>query len=154
GIFKDGLVVGDVTEAEIVLHRRWIDRSIKSRMFLQRLEFRAKNNLTTSEYCIVERLDAEPVPRQEQRFGTTVPQRECEHSVETIEAALAPLLPGMHDYLGIASGAEYVTLSYEFLGKLPEIVDLTVVRYDDGFIFVIERLLAALEVDDRQAPVP
>src|SRR4030095_15071510 len=51
----------------------------------------------------------------------------------------------------IGSRAKNVAALDEIGFDLHEVEDLAVERDDDRFVFVVKRLLAALEVDDRQA---
>src|SRR5690606_41167826 len=62
-------------------------------------------------------------------------------------------LPRVNDDLGLAPGAELVASSEEIVLDLLEVVDLAVVGDDDRVVLVVERLLTALEIDDREAPV-
>src|SRR5206468_11903650 len=50
----------------------------------------------------VERLDAEPISRREQRPARTIPDGEGEHSIESIEAPRAPLLVSREYDLGVS----------------------------------------------------
>ena len=82
-----------------------------------------------------------------------VPDGEGEHAVEALQAAFAPLLPGVDDHLRVAAGAEGVSACQQLALDLHEVEDLAVEGHDDSVVLVVERLLAALEVDDRQAPM-
>src|SRR3546814_7762694 len=56
----------------------------------------------------VERLDAKPVARQHHAAAVPLQDREGEHAVEPLDAALAPGVVGLEDPLRIAAGEEAV----------------------------------------------
>ena len=51
----------------------------------------------------VERLDPQPVPRQQQTAAATVVEREAEHALQPLEAGLAQLLVEVHHHLAVAA---------------------------------------------------
>ena len=119
----------------------------------ERLELGSEDEPAFRQQRIVQRLDAEPVARQEQRFAVAVPQRESEHSAEPLDAILAPLLPRMDDDLGVALGPEDVAEARELGDQLLVVVDLAVVDDDDAAVLVEQRLLPRRQIDDRQPAV-
>ena len=80
-------------------------------------------------------------------------KREGEHAAQVLDAALAPLAPGVRDDLGVGARAEAVAERAELGAQRGEVVDLAV--EDDGDVAdaVAHRLAAAVEVDERQAGV-
>ncbi len=62
------------------------------------------------------------------------------------------LLVGVHEHLGVATGREPVPLRLQLLAQLVVVEDLPVLHDDDRPVLVADRLVAVLEVDDRQAP--
>src|SRR5260221_11645590 len=106
------------------LFDRWrIEPPMEVRAERQRLKFRREQHSAVLQKTIVERLLAEPVARQEQRLARGVPQRKGEHPVEPLETRLAPLLPGMDNYLGVATGAEVVAERRELCHQWLKIID-------------------------------
>ena len=102
---------------------------------------------------VVHRLDAEPVASEHQRVGPAVPDRESEHALEVIRRSdVAVLFPGVDEDLGVAAGREAVPPGLELLAEGGVVVDLAVVDDPDRPVFVRQRLMAALEVDDFQPP--
>ncbi len=61
------------------------------------------------------------------------------------------LLVRVRDRLGVAACAESMPGSLELRSKLTEVVDLAVEHDDDAAVFVVDRLVAGLEVDNTQA---
>ncbi len=70
-----------------------------------------------------------------------------------LHALLSPLLPCVHDHFGVAAGAESVAQCLQFGAQLAVIVDLAVVANQHAAILIAHRLLAAGQIDHRQAPV-
>ncbi len=58
----------------------------------------------------------------------------------------------MDEHLGVAVGGESVTALAQLLAQAGVVVDLAVEGDPDRAVLVGERLVAALEVEDRQAP--
>ncbi len=106
--------------------------------------------IAVGQQRVVQRLDAEPVAREEQRLLVAVPQREREHAAEALDAALAPRLPRVHDHFGVAARAEGVPERRQLGDQLLIVVDLAVEDDDDAAVLVVQRLLAGRQVDDRQ----
>src|SRR5258707_4526 len=68
-----------------------------------------------------------------------------------LEAVAAVLLVGVDDRLSVRVGLEAMTAVLELLAEILEVVDLTVEDDADGAVFVVDRLIAAGDVDDGQA---
>jgi hypothetical protein len=56
----------------------------------------------------------------------------------------------VNDHLSIRSGTEPMAFIDQTLAQLPEIVDLSVQDDPDGLVFVVDRLLTRLKVDDAE----
>jgi len=97
-----------------------------------------------------QRPDAETVAGQEERSRLAVPDGEGELAVEPLDAAVAPLLVGVDDDLGVAAGAEDVAEALELGGQLGVVEDLAVEDDPVAAVLGAERLLAAGQVDDGQ----
>ena len=119
-----------------------------------RLQLGAEQEGAVIEQRVVQRLDAQPVARQEQGLAVAVPEREGEHAAKAVDAGLAPGLPGVDDDFGVAAGVEHVAERLQLRDQFLVVVDLAVEDDAHAVVFVVERLLAGGQVDDRQAPVP
>ena len=100
-----------------------------------------------------ERPDAEPVAREEELFLLTIPDGEREVSVQALQAVRAPLGVRVRDHAGVGGGREAVAERLELLRQLDVVVDLAVLHHPVAARLVGERLVAAREVDDREAGV-
>ena len=140
---RDELVGEEVVDRlEIPLHRN-------GGVGDDRLELRAEHH-TLEAIIDIQRLDAQPVPGEEQLARPGVPDGKGEHSVESFHARRAPLLEGVHDGLGVAAGAEPVAPGLQLAAQIGVIVDLAVVDQLDGAVLVGHRLVAAGGIHDAQ----
>jgi hypothetical protein len=80
----------------------------------QRFQLGAEQQRAIVEQGVMQRLDGEPIPGQEQRLAVAIPQRKGEHAAEALDALLAPCFPRMDDDLGIAFGPEHMTERRQF----------------------------------------
>jgi hypothetical protein len=85
---------------------------------------------TAGPLRIVQRLDAEPVARQDDAPAIAFPDRECEHPIKSLDAARSPFLVGFEDDFGVALGEESIAFAREFAAQFAEIIDAAV--EDDG----------------------
>ena len=100
-----------------------------------------------------ERTHAEAVARQQRLARLPVPDRDREVSVEALEAADAPLRVGLRDHLGVGGGREPASEPFQLGAQFDVVVDLAVLHHPVARALVAQRLVAALEVDDREARV-
>ena len=100
-----------------------------------------------------ERTNSEAIPRQEELLALPIPDREREVAVQTLEEVRPPLLVRVGDHLRIRLGREAVAERLELLAKLDVVVDLAVLHHPEAPALVGDRLVAAVEVDDRESSV-
>ena len=150
---EDRARLGHVAEGEVLFHRERVDVAFQAAVGQERLELGAEEQRAVVEQRVVQRLDAQPVPRHEQRLLVAVPQREGEHAAKALHAGFAPLLPGVDDDLGVALGVEAVAGGLQFGNQFLVVVDLAVEDHDHRAVLVEQRLLAGGDVDDAQPPV-
>ncbi len=104
---------------------------------------------------VVERLDADPVAREQQarvRGCAPVEHGDREHAHQALGEARAALLVEVRDALGVRARAEDVAAALELAAQLAVVVDLAVAEHGHVAGLVPERLGAARGVDHRQAP--
>src|SRR6185295_9478359 len=90
---------------------------------------------------IVEGLDPESIARAEQLALLSVPDREAEHSIETLDTGVAVAAIGREDDLGVAAAAETRALALELGAQLDVVVDLPVVGDPAVTLGVAHRLM-------------
>jgi len=117
----------------------------------QALDLRSPDQIGRREH-VVEGLDAHVIARQKQLAAAGVVDREGEHAVEKFRTAAPVLLIGVDDDLGIALGAKAVAARFQIAAQRLEVIDFAVLDRQDGAVLVEDRLVAAVHVDDRQAP--
>ena len=99
---------------------------------------------------VVERLDPVAVAREHEPPAGRVPERDREHPAQAPEEGRALLLVQVDEHLGVAVRAEGVAGALELAAQLWVVVELAVLDDVDGAVLVRYRLVAGLEVDDRE----
>ena len=121
-------------------------------MAKERLRLGAEDEIAV-ELREEERPDAEAVPRDEDLLRLPVPDREREVAVQPREAVDAPLVVGMGEHLRVGRRLEPVAQRAQLVLELDVVVDLAVLHHPVAAALVRERLVAALEIDDREPGV-
>ena len=103
---------------------------------------------------VVERPHAHPVARNDEALVGAVPDGVGEVAVERLHALRPELGVGVQNRLGIAFRAKLAAARDQLLAQLDVIEYFAIERDPQPSIGGRERLTAAREVDDRQAPVP
>jgi hypothetical protein len=80
---------------------------------------------------VIERLNANPVARDDEELLAPVPERECEHAVNVVEKSLAPHLIEPQDHLGVRGRAKAAALSLQVRLQLGIVIALAVI--DDPY---------------------
>src|SRR5207247_10626119 len=96
--------------------------------------------------------DPEPSRRQREATRPPVPQGECEHPAEALDAPLPFFLVEVQDRLGVAPRLVAVATGFETGPERGVVVDLAVVDDPDALVLVRHRLSTARDLDDPQAP--
>ncbi len=101
---------------------------------------------------IVQGLLADPIARDEQAPPPSIPQRQCKHAAEAVEAADAPFTIGGENDLSVGPGMENVAASFQLSAQFQEVVDFSVERDIQVAIRRRHGLAAGVrQIDDRQA---
>ena len=153
---EDGARLGHIAQRKILFEGERVDVPLERTaprplVGQQRLQFTAEQQRAVVQQRVVQRLDPHAVARHEQCLAIAVPQHEGEHAAEAVDAALTPLLPAMHDALGVALGVENVAGRLQFGNEFLVVVDLAVEHHHHRLVFIEQRLLAGGHVDDGQA---
>ena len=119
----------------------------------ERLHFRAEGE-PSRRLRVVERLDAHAVAHEDEPAKAAVPEGDSEHAAQMAHELQPVLLVEVHDRLRIPVRAEAMPLGLEPRTKLAEVVDLAVEDRTDRAVLAHDRLMAAFDVDDREAPDP
>ena len=100
---------------------------------------------------IVQRLDAEPIPRNEEALGAFVPDREREHAAQPMHHVHAIILVQMHEHFRVRPRPHLVPRR-ERGAKRVVVVDLSVEHHVHGGVLIGDRLGPPVHVDDAEAP--
>ena len=99
----------------------------------------------------VERFDAEPVASEQNPSAVALDDREREHSEQPVDEAVAPVVVGLEQHLGVAVGEEPVAVLGQFAAQVLVVVDASVPRDGETEVAVDHRLCARLgQIDDLQ----
>ena len=120
------------------------------RMQKQGAEFRTEDQLTIN-LRVKQWLLADPIAREKQFLRALVPNRKRKHAAQVIRTIGAILIVGVNDRFGVAVGVERVAEFLQFLAQFAVVVDLAVENDPGGAILVVNGLLPALQIDDREA---
>ena len=142
---------GDVPELQVHVQRLPVQDPLGWQGLVEGLQLGRKRD-APGPFRDVERLDAKPVAREEQRLGRRVPDGEREHAAEQLDTARTVLLIEVQNRLGIALRRECVSAPQQLAPQVAVIVDLAVEDDDLGPIFVENRLAPAGQVDDAEPP--
>src|SRR4051812_23746717 len=96
----------------------------------------------------IEGADAEAIAGQDYAMAFAVPQGDGELPLEVLEHSFLILFPQMRDELGIAMGAELMSLGLEPGLHFGIVKEFTIEDGDDRTIFVKDRLFAVEKTDD------
>ena len=134
----------DEVEGEVGLERVEVDLSSR-----QGAELRREAQLALF-VPVVERLDAEAVAREHEPALARVPDRHGEHTAQAGGEVEPVLLVEMGDHLGVAVAREAVAGRHQLGTELAVVVDLAVLDDVYAAALVCERLVAGVEVDNRE----
>ena len=99
----------------------------------------------------VERFDAEPVASEQNPSAVALDDREREHSEQPVDEAVAPVVVGLEQHLGVAVGEEPVAVLGQLAAQVLVVVDAAVPRDGETEVGVDHRLCARLgQIDDLQ----
>ncbi len=102
----------------------------------------------------VQRLDAEPVAAEEDPAAVALDDREGEHPLQVVDEAVAPVVVGLEEHLGVAVGEEAVAVPGQLLPQFLVVVDAAVPGDGQAEVRIDHRLGARFgQVDDLQATV-
>src|SRR5215469_1949953 len=120
-------------------------------MLEQNLNFRTEKEFLCG-FGVVQRLNAQPIARDEQGLTPAIPNGKGEHATQALDALFSILLIKVKDGFGVAFGAVGVAGGDELLAQRGMVVDFAIEHDPERVVFITERLMASREIDDAQAP--
>ena len=147
---KDGARIGHIPERHVLPNGLGIELARKSGKQQQRAQLGRERDPILGR-PIVHRLDAEPIARDQQRFGACVPDGEPEHPTQRIDEPRPILLVQVDERLRITARRELVPITQQAILQRAIVVDLAVEDDVDGPFLVSDRLVAAAHVDDAES---
>ena len=140
----------DVEQRQVEAERLDIDRRSKA-VGEQRLHFRPEEK-SILERRVVERFDPQSIPRQNESAPTRIPESDRKHAVEVADEVEPVIFVQVDEDLGIGACVKVVAACFQLAPEFGDVIDLAVVNRPHGPIFVVDGLLAGVEIDNREAP--
>ena len=94
--------------------------------------------------------DSQPVARNVEASLGAVPDREGKHATEVFDAIISVFLVQMHNGFGIALGTVAMASGLQVPAQLLVIVDFPIEDDPNTFVFIVDRLMTGLNVDDAE----
>src|SRR6266436_4292829 len=149
---KEGLVTGEEAGREELGDGRRVQRRPTGRHGKDRLDLGGKQQLSVV-HRVVQGLDPEPIPGEQEALPLPVPEGEGEHPLQPLHAGVALFLVKVQDRLGVAPGLIPMPLRLQPGSERGVVIDLPVVGNPHPAVLVRHRLLPARDVHDGQAAV-
>src|ERR1700730_15067304 len=102
---------------------------------------------------VIKRLDPETVTSREQQAIAFVPDGEGELAAQRVHGASAAILVEVQRDLAVRSAAKGVALSRQRIAGFLEVVELAVDDQPEPAVFVGDRLIPGLKIDDAESRV-
>ena len=75
----------------------------------------------------------------------------AEHTAEFVEHILTPLLKSVNKHFAVCFCIEDVICSNKLFSQIFVIIDLSVKSEHQGFVFIVNRLMTCINIDDAQS---
>jgi len=147
---KKGFGGHRILEGQILVQSGRVKLLLHIRVEQNRFDLRAVHQTTVIQQGVVHRLDAEIVPRDEQRLLRHIPDGKAEHTPQTGQQIGTPLLVAVDQGLAVALGGKGVTQLDQLGPQSLIVIDLAVKHQHQGLVLVIQRLRGPLHVNDAQ----
>jgi hypothetical protein len=146
----DGPGGRDVLVGQVMVQRDGIHLAFHGGVPHQRLQLRAERQRGAVRPP-VQGLFAHTVTAEQQALPLHVPDGEREHPPEPVDEVVAELLIEVHQAFGVALGGEAMPTPAQHVPQSGEVVQLAVEHGGHGPVLVVDRLIPAGHVDDRQS---
>ena len=151
--FDRGVGWRNVPELQEYANRVRVDSSRQKTGGKQRFNLRAENNAIGID-CVVQRLDAQAIARQQEAALAAIPDGEGEHAAHLFDARVAQLGVKVKDNFRVRGGAERVAAGKQPFAQFGGVVAFTVVCDPGSAVGVRHGLAAAVaQIENRQARV-
>src|SRR6266850_372666 len=131
------------------MNRFEIHFAADARVFEQGSELGTENQFTI-ELRVEQRFLPDTISGQEKRLRSLVPDCEGEHAAQVFWTVGAVLIVGVYYGFGVTIGVEPVAKLLQLPAQLAIVVNLAVENDPGGTVLIMNRLLTAFQIDDRQ----
>src|SRR5712691_8060105 len=118
--------------------------------FKDRFDLGAKDQ-SLSISVVIQRLLAKPITCCQETVAISVPNGEGEHAAQVLDTLITVLLIGVNDSLSITTCGKVMTMTLQFFPQLPVVIDFAIEDNHDALIFIKNGLMAASQVNNREA---
>jgi isopentenyldiphosphate isomerase len=101
---------------------------------------------------VVKRVNAEMIARQKEAPVLTIVNHKRKLSIDLVEEVDAVLFVQMKQDFDIRTGAEVMSFLHQRFLQLDVVEDFAIAEQHHGTVFVVDRLVATLQIDDAQTP--
>src|ERR1700680_786180 len=141
---------GNISQREVLVERFRINFPRNCWDLEERFNFRRERKKSAIR-VVVDRLHAQPVPREQQPAFPAIPDGEGEHAPEMLDSIIPILFVSVENRLGVRLRPECVTRRNQIGSQVAVVVDFGV-EYDCGrAIFIENGLLATFQINDAEA---
>src|SRR6266446_6673497 len=119
-------------------------------MFAQGFQLRAEDQRATWCDCVIERLLAHAIARNEELACAGIPDSESKHAAQMFDTTRAVLFVSTHNRFGVRMSFELTAARLEFALQFAIVVNLAVEDNCDRTVAAGHRLMSACKIDDRQ----
>src|SRR5580698_9569953 len=156
-VVEQCFIAARIAEREHIRQHVFCERGGNRGVLQQRLDLGCEGEQAPIP-VIVERLNPQPVPCTEQLLPSGIPDGECKHAPQQRQAVRAVFFVGVEDGLGVGMRLIAMPGLFERRPESGMVVDLAIESDPEGAGFaglgvIIHGLVAALKVDDAQAPL-
>src|SRR6266700_778120 len=142
---------GHTHEREIMVQSLRLDVAADTWMQEQGGKLIAKDKFTL-ELCVKKWFLPDAIAGDKQLSRPSVPDCERKHAPQMLRAIATVTIVGVNDRFGIAIGVESVAQLFQLFAQLAIVVNLTVENNPGSPVLIMDWLLSALQIDNRESP--
>ena len=149
--FEHRVRTRDVTEGQIFGERSPVELWSHAGILKNRFNLRAEDKCAAVP-TIVNRLDAQPVAGAKQKAAAAVPNGKGKHAPQMPHALAAVFFVEVNNRFSVAATVVAMAFGFQVGAERLVVVDFSVEDDPNVAVFVGQRLMAGLHVDDAQPP--
>src|SRR5579872_5516602 len=149
---KHGFRARDIAESQVLRQNAAVQFWFYAGVGQESLDLRGKNKGSILMDTVVKGLDAQPIACREKPAAAGVPEHKRKHAAQAVYTLVTKLLIEVKDGLRVAARAILMSLRFEISAQFLVVVDFAVINNPDGALFIADRLMPALHINDAKPP--